>query len=341
MNPDLSLALDAQAATLKVCPTDVNVPMNEFQYQPTVNCIVREQMDSAFSLLKLLIPELQKRIVHNRCVDSSAAFAMSATDVMQYVFENSGEQQFHDIKNALHNAEYLIALNPQWRVGHFIDGSGQPSSTISLANLVRVRSTQSNYFAIVNPHLPVSCFLYNKLQAVFVIIGWMAIVGLVLFAVLYCARYIRDHLQSRRQRVNNMYEDIKNILMEKAFDPDTAQTDASFVVVSHMRDKLIPPNERSSLESVWNAAIKAIESDSRVQVACAIRNGEEYRLLRWVDTIDDQNAPALTGKSSKEFYFLLCQRLSTLKLFSNRCCVIFFFHRRKCAADAIVTSSIL
>lgn len=328
MNPDLSLALNSQAATFKLCPMDDMVPLNSIQHKPTENCIKKEQLDSAFSLLKLLIPELQKRIVHNRCVDPSAQFAMSATDVMEFAFQHSDDQLFHDMEETLHNAEYLIAMNPQWRVGLFSDGSGQASSTISLNNLVRARKTQSNYFAIVNPHLPVSCFLYKKLQAVFAIIGWMAVIGLVLFAVMYCVRYVRDHLQSRRQRIHNMYEDIKNILMEKAFDPDTAQTDASFVVVSHMRDKLIPPNERSSLESVWNAAIKAIESDSRVQVACAIRNGEEYRLLRWVDTIDDQNAPTLTGEYFPSF-IPICHYCFVLvvKLFRSSFLFWFRFHR--------------
>lgn len=296
MNPDLSLALDAQAATFKVCQPTADEPPHEFRYQPTVNCVEKEQMQPAFGLLKLLIPELQRRIVHNRCVDAAASFAMSAVEVMRFVLEQSQDNQFGDVQRALHNAEYLVSLNQQWRVGHFIDGSGQPSAAITLTQVVRDRPGQANYFAIVNPHLPVSCFLYKKLQAVFAIIGWLAVAAAVTLALVLTVRYIRGHLQSRRQRVTNMYEEIKSILMEKAFDPDTAQTDASFVVVSHLRDKLIPPNERSSMESVWNAAIKAIENDSRVQVACAIRNGEEYRLLRWVDTIDDLNAPTLTGK---------------------------------------------
>lgn len=297
MNPDLSLALDSQAATFKECPAESereSTPPSSFQYQPTVNCIVQDQINSAFSLLKMVIPELQRRIVHNRCADPSAPFAMSASEVMGYIFQQSKAYEFSDIKQALHNAEYLISLNPQWRVGHFIDGSGQPSASISMANLVRARPTQSNYLAIVNPHLPVSCYLYNKLQAVFAIIGWIAIVALIVLALVFVVRYIRNHVQTKRQRVTNMYEAIKSILMEKAFDPDTAQTEQSFVVVEHLRDKLIPPSERSRMESVWKAAMKNIENDSRIQLVCGIRNGEEYRMLRWADSADDFITP--TGR---------------------------------------------
>lgn len=285
MHPDLSLALDAKAATYKLCPdTEATLINGEPHFKPTINCIERDQLEPAFNLLKLLIPQLQQRIEFNRCNDPTAAFAMSAKEVVQFLFETH-QQSAIDIIRSLHNAEYLISTNPQWRVGHFIDASGQPSASISMTNLVRLRPSQSNYLAIVKPRLPVSCFLYNKLQAVFAIIGWIVVIALVAFVVLFAIRFIRGHLQTRRERVTNMVEEIKNVLMEKAYDPDTACTDAASVVINHLRDKLIPPTERSKMESVWNAAIKAIESDSRVQFSVAIRNGEDYRVMRWIDTV--------------------------------------------------------
>lgn len=285
MNPDLSLALDAKAASYKLCPdTEITFQNGEPHFKPAMNCIEKDELEPAFSLLKILIPELQKRIELNRCSDATKAFAMSAKDVVQFLFE-AHEQSFIDIMRALHNAEYLISMNPQWRVGHFIDGSGQPAASISMTNLVRLRQSQSNYFAIVKPRLPVSCFLYNKLHAMFTIIGWIAIIALVGIVIALIVRFIRGHLQTRRERVTNMVEEIKNVLMEKAYDPDTACTDAASVVINHLRDKLIPATERSKLESVWNAAIKAIESDSRVQFSIATRNGEDYRVMRWIDTV--------------------------------------------------------
>lgn len=286
MNPDLSLALDAKAATHKLCPdTETTTMVNgEPHFKPTVNCIEKDQLEPAFNLLKSLIPQLQQRIENNRCNDATAPFAMSAKEVVQFLFE-AHEQSAIDIMRALHNAEYLISMNPQWRVGHFIDGSGQPAASISMTNLVRLRPSQSNYYAIVKPRLPVSCFLYNKLQAVFAIIGWIVVIAVVAFGVIFAIRFIRGHLQTRRERVTNMVEEIKNVLMEKAYDPDTACTDAASVVINHLRDKLIPPTERSKMESVWNAAIKAVESDSRVQFSVATRNGEDYRVMRWIDTV--------------------------------------------------------
>lgn len=52
-----------------------------------------------------------------------------------------------------------------------------------------------------------------------------------------------------------------------------------------MRDTLIPASERSKMEPVWNAAIKFIEqNESRVEFSIATRNGEDYRVMRWIDT---------------------------------------------------------
>lgn len=296
MNPDLSLALDAKAASYKLCPdTEMTLGSVEPHFKPTVNCIEKDHLEPAFNLLKHLIPELQKRIELNRCTDATKPFAMSAKEVMQFLFELH-EQSSVDIMHALNNAEYLISMNPQWRVGHFIDGNAQPASSISMTDLVRLRPSQSNYYAIVKPRLPVSCFLYNKLQAIFTIIGWIAIIALIVFVIAFIVRFIRIHLQTRRERVTNMVEEIKNVLMEKAYDPDTACTEAASVVINHLRDKLIPPNERNKMESVWNAAIKAIESDSRVQFSVATRNGEDYRVMRWIDTVSpmSQNTHAFS-----------------------------------------------
>lgn len=288
MNPDLSLTLDAKAATYKLCPDFESSVGNVQPLQPTINCIESDQLEPSFNLLKIIIPELQKRIELNRCTDSSAVFAMSAKEVIQFVLEHQHQHHILDVSRTLHNAEYLISMNPQWRVGHFIDSTGQQEASISLTNLSRLRAAQSNYFAIVKPRLPVSCFLYNKLQAVFAIIGWIVIAALIVYVFVFIIRFIRSHLQTRRERVTNMVEEIKNVLMEKAYDPDTACTDAASIVINHLRDKLIPPAERSKMESVWNAAIRAIENDSRVQFSVATRNGEDYRVMRWIDTVSPQ-----------------------------------------------------
>lgn len=294
MNPNLSLALDPKAATYTVCQSSET---GFTAGQPTINCIDAGELEPAFNLLKLLIPELQKRIEFQRCTDASAAFAMSAKDVVQFLLD-AGRTSVAETIRTLHNAEYLIAMNPQWRVDHFRDASGQPSASIAIGDVSRLRASQSNYFAIVKPTLPVACFLYNKLQMVFTIIGWIGVIALTAYSTFYGIRYVRHYLRTRREQLNNMIEDITNVLMEKAYDPDTAATEAASVVINHLRDKLIQPSERNKLESVWNAAVKYLEqNESRIQFSVATRNGEDYRVMRWIDTTSPMQ-PNSIGLSS-------------------------------------------
>lgn len=296
MNPDLSVALDARTANYKICPSG---EIGFTTTQPSVNCIEETELEPSFELLKVLIPELQKRIEFNKCTDASAPFAMSVKEVIQYLLEVRTQSAFDTIRT-LQNSDYLISVNPQWRVGHFRDNSGLQSAIISMDDVVRLRQSQSNYYAIIKPRLPVSCFLYNKLQTVFIIIGWIGIIGLLTYGLVFVIQFIRSHLQTRRERFNNMIEDIKNVLMEKAYDPDTACTDAASVVVNHLRDKFIPPNERNKMESVWDSAIKYLEqNESRIQFSVATRNGEDYRVMRWVDTTTptQQNSIGFTNNN--------------------------------------------
>lgn len=285
MSADLSQALDAKAATFKVCqPTssrDFDEPGDDAN-RKTVNCIDESDLDAAFSLLKRLIPELQRQIVHNRCKDPAAAFGMSSREIIKLMVEDWTSSAFKTM-HALHNAEYLVSVNPQWHVGNFADAYA--TAALTMDEVMILRESQTNHMAIVSPRLPLSCMLYKKMQAFFIIIGCLGILLAALYFIVFAYKKIMAHIRERRDRLNNLIEDITNVLMQKAYDPDTAATEAASVVINHLRDKLIPPAERSRMESTWNDAIKFFEhNESRVQFSVATRNGEDYRVMRWVDT---------------------------------------------------------
>lgn len=297
MSPDLSLALDAKAATYKLCQTDLRLPaFDEEAPRSALTCIEEADLEPAFDLLKRLIPELQQRVETYRCKDSTVPFTMSAKEIIRFIL--AGQQQsVVDSLHALHNAEYLIELNPQWRVAHFADSSG--ANIIPLTEVNKLRPSQSNYLGIVQPRLPLTCFLYNKLQTFFIIVGWLGIILAAAYLLVFAVKFVRGVIQSRRDRLNNMIEDIINVLMQKAYDPDTAATEAATVVVNHLRDKLIPVSERGRMESCWNAAIRSIEqNESRVQFSVATRNGEDYRVMRWVDTSMPTSSPRASSTSA-------------------------------------------
>lgn len=64
-----------------------------------------------------------------------------------------------------------------------------------------------------------------------------------------------------------------------------ANNQSTLVVVNHLRDKLITPSQRNEMEWAWQKAIKYLENnDSRIQFEIGNRNGEDCRMIRWIDT---------------------------------------------------------
>lgn len=284
MSPDLTQALDAKATTYKLCPRTSSHQFEEpsDEWARTITCIDEVNLESAFDLLRLLIPELHKRAVYTRCKDATSPPAMSASEIINFIVDDRPQSVYNTI-HTLHNTEYLISQNPQWRIRHFADHLATGEITINEVKFLR--DARTNYLAIVNPSLPITCVLYNKMQAFFIIIGCLGILLLIVYLIVYTYKAIMNRIRMRRDRLNNMIEDITNVLMQKAYDPDTAATDAASVVINHLRDKVIPPAERGRMESTWNEAIKFLEqNESRIQFSVATRNGEDYRIMRWIDT---------------------------------------------------------
>lgn len=300
MSPNLLQTLDPNVSKFKLCPRrNIGFEEHSEEFIPTYNCIEEVDLDSAFELLKMLIPEMQKRIVKSRCKDATSPFSMSAKEVIYFVVEDR-PKMVYDTIHTLHNAEYLISMNPQWHVAHFADKSA--TKVIDLPEVIQLRDSQLNYLAIVNPRLPITCVLYNKLQAFFVIVGCLGVCILLLYLIMFAFKAIMQHIRTRRDRLNNMIEDITNVLMQKAYDPDTAATEAASVVINHLRDKLIPTAERSRLERTWNEAIRFLEqNESRIQFSVQTRNGEDYRVMRWVDTSMPTSQRQSTSTPSTSF----------------------------------------
>lgn len=260
------------------------------------SCIANEaQLTSALELLKVVAPELQRRVEINRCSDASAAFVMSARDVLHHAVDRDDTRNVVSQLDDLHSMEYLISVNPQWRINN-VNANGE---AITLNEVNDMRATKSNYFAILNPKLPFSCSIMKKVQTFSLVVGWIALIIIVVLVGRYGLRAIINIRQSRKDKVNILVNEIINVLMEKAansMELENPSPSSSLVVVNHLRDKLIAPTERSNTEWAWNAAILALEqNESRVQFEMGTCNGEDVKMMRWIDTV----APHFNARSSQ------------------------------------------
>lgn len=280
ISPDLANMITTNDAAYNVCqPGSIGF-----------GCLDKSHLDSALDLVKRTAIELQRRAEIHKCVDATQPYTMSANDVINMALEADPRIHVLTAMKDLHSMEYLIHMNPQWRIRH-CDAGGNP---LSLDDVIELRKTQSNHFAIKNPRLPLLCSIYNKLQKFFIVIGCLGLITLIAYLGYFAYKFVIGLHQSRKERVNFLITDIINALMDKsASDPGNPLS--NLVVINHLRDKLISPAERKKLDSAWQQAIDFLEkNESRIQFEIGTRNGEDCKMMRWIDTV----SPHLNNQSS-------------------------------------------
>lgn len=100
------------------------------------------------------------------------------------------------------------------------------------------------------------------------------------YLIFFCCSYIKSYNDTRKEIVNGLVSDITNAVIEQA----TKESEDGAVIVNHLRDKLIPISKRRELEWAWQEAIRFIdENESRIQFEVGNRNGEDCRMMRWMD----------------------------------------------------------
>ncbi|CAG9806216.1 unnamed protein product [Chironomus riparius] len=287
--------------------------------EATFACIDEQNLLPSLNLLKVLASELQKRAVLQKCGKvKDISSVMCVKDFWHYINDNHLSHHKHnqdqssttsvlDVMKDLHNIEYLVDRNKQWGI-YNVDNNGKP---ISLDDVVNQRAHQAECFAILSPKLPLTCTLYNKLQTFFTIIGTLAI---LLFAGFFGRKFyyfILNIKEKRKAQVNQIMNEIIRLLMEKTvMDKDNA-----FLVVNHLRDKIIEPSRKNELSWAWQESISYLEKhDSRVHFGFENINGEDFKVIRWID--DVKNLPG-TNNHSQQQQGSLQQQQQTSSRFSS------------------------
>lgn len=256
------------------------------------NCIEEQSLDSSLNLLKVLVPELQKRARDFRCGDQSdrTSSVMCIKDFWHYLSDNQLHTRYStqhslglDLLKDMHNIEYLVDQNKQWGIQN-VNENGEP---ISFEEVVAMRPHQTECLAISKPKIPLTCTILNKLQTFFVIIGSLAIISSIVFIVRKFYQFVLQIRQKRRAQVDHIIREICNTLMEKTiYDKDN-----NSVITNHLRDKIIDPSKRTEFAWAWQEALSYLEkNDSRVHFGVETINGEDFKVMRWIDDIKNMSA---------------------------------------------------
>lgn len=274
---------------------DTRYDLCDITSKDTTKCIAQSELESALDLLKLVGSELKSRVEHSKCVDSSVTYWISANEVLKLAKEHSPNVLIPQLTKHLHAMEYLIDRNPQWRINH----CDQDGKEIDFVEVLRRRPTKSNYFAILKPKLPFTCMLYNKFHTFFVIIGVLGLVGIITYLVNYFLKFVLYVKQKRKNQVNMLISEIIQAVSQAANEPSD---EGGVVIVNHLRDRLITPDNRRKLEWAWLEALQFLEqNESRIQFEVGNRGGEDFKMMRWIDTAPPASASRTVPGGAKKW----------------------------------------
>lgn len=257
----------------------------------TGDCISESNLEPALNLLRSIAPEIQNRAIGYRCDRSVKSPLVCVRELGTLL---SDEASFANLYENTHNAEYLIDRNKQWGMSNV----NEKGEALEFDELKKLQNQQSECFTILEPKLPLTCRIRNKIHTYFTIIGTLSVIGGVLFSLWKFYLYVLSVKQRRNAQIDEIIKKVCNFLMEKSLH----DKDNSWVAVNHLRDKIIEPSKKSELSSIWTEAIQFLEqNDSRIHFGVECINGEDFKVMRWIDEMkENQNMKQNAAKKYHE-----------------------------------------
>jgi len=106
---------------------------------------------------------------------------------------------------------------------------------------------------------------------------------------------IKRHYKQREESEKTYKDFIEKImdLLENQYEEHLRDSQTKpWLAISHIRDMLIPQQDRKRLKSLWERAQKQIsESESRVRSESQLIHGEEFDVWRWIQPRSSSPSP--------------------------------------------------
>ncbi|XP_007892493.2 LEM domain-containing protein 2 [Callorhinchus milii] len=132
---------------------------------------------------------------------------------------------------------------------------------------------------------PQMTFLCRLKFALFAILNKMLIFLLVLgvlWILLLFLKYSSKKVKEQQDAVYEMVNKIIGVIHAHNRDWERNLELMPYIPIPHVRDTLIPPEDRSHMKKVWQKAVKFLESnESRIRTEGQRINGEDFLVWRW------------------------------------------------------------
>jgi len=216
---------------------------------PGVGCIEQSEKELVKSIFSTIVQELTSRA--STC-DSSETPSISEEEVLQHYIDKKDDTVVWHVERNFPFVKAVVAYNPEMHV-----------------------VTSSNKFVLTKPPYSFICTIYGTIRK-FISYAFYGVVGLGSLYLLYKGYVMNEAYRNKhKNEVFAMANDILNIVSSKT-------QCASYVAINHVRDMLIPPQDRDKKNRVWYDAVAYLEGDSRIRREVQLVEGEEFDVWRWL-----------------------------------------------------------
>ena len=272
---------------------DIENKLTVCDHQNINDCINSEMVEPFLRIFHKAVANLEDHSAHVKCFTNDTYVGMTLSELEETYREVDVVEQENVIKDSLNYMMNVLKNNPQYGI-HVVAAASEDNADDETKNTIRLQYLYPQVGYICWFHITFYAFLaYAKIA----MIGSTVLLGLTgIFYLIYklykwrCEAILRE-----QQDVFELVEQVLSLLMkhhqhQTLVQDRTRSRNSSItrpgVAVNHIRDQLIPPQDRKRKHKVWNKVISYIrESESRVREDIQVIYGEEHKVWQWIPDV--------------------------------------------------------
>ncbi|CAH0549480.1 unnamed protein product [Brassicogethes aeneus] len=286
----LAIAYLGMRTDTSVVPAGFTMASCRSDSKPGVNCVPERDAADAIYLLNAVQVELTRRAVANVCerrdgdgASPTTRSAMTEDEIVDFCLDNFGIKDDIKIRKDLRNLEILTYSNPQWniRIVQTLTKNVVPTKDDQISNMEQVifnKDKKVTSLVIFDADLPWMCRMTNIVYFLLNSAVFLVVTFALLYSLNYGYKHYKHQQQKQKEELGLMLERIIEILQTSA-----TEEGENYVVINHIRDMILPVQDRQTKEKTWNKAVQFInENESRVRTEVQNVQGEPYEVWRWI-----------------------------------------------------------
>ena len=245
------------------------------------NCVDTDMVQPFMDFFQKAVFQLENHSMHQVCYTNDTYVGLELSSLESMVLDNDSSFDGYPTKEFITYMAKILEQHPYYGIGVHQETETSPI-------ILRFPYPQVGWMCWF------SITFYTLMSY-----AKIAFIGFSIIAVVACLSYFIYRLYKWRcevvlreqQDVFELVEQVLSLLM-KHHQHQTMQertrrnASRTGVAVNHIRDQLIPPQDRKRKFKIWNKVVKYIrESESRVREDIQAIYGEEHKVWQWIPDV--------------------------------------------------------